>query len=390
MSELLLCRTFPPMLGGIERYISELFNRAGLDIHAIAPRAEGYEPFDGRLRYRVTRYSYGSRWKHGKVPLISLGIRALAVALRERPRVVFSDQVQTAGVGVPLARLFGAAYVVFAYSFELSPKRLFRVKRWAFHSADAIIAISNFTRSALIDLYGVSPARVQLIRPGVDTEVFSPNGQVPKRSTLGLLPEDLVLLTVGRLERKHRYKGFDRVIRLLAALLPDIPRVRLLVVGEGDDRRYLEGLAQKLGVASRVRFTGPVSNDFLPLLYRNADLFVLPSGTPNEGPFQAEGYGIVFAEAAASGTPSVGYRVGGAVDAVKDGVSGILTDPDEFALAGAVRTLLLDPQRLKQLGSTARDHAVREFGWDRSASALVQLCKRLIRGCGNRVPPAFT
>src|SRR2546426_1127550 len=378
MKHLVLCRTFAPMIGGIERYTSELFARAGLDVEIVAPNVPGAMGFDAQAPYRVSRYFYDARWARGKIPLLPLTLNALPRALRVRPAVLFSDQVQTGGVGLPISRLTGERHVVFAYGMELTPKRLYRFKRTVFRRSDAVIAISEFTRNALIAVYGVHPDKVWLVRPGVDTSRFTPpqrNGG--HRHRLGLASDDQVVLTVGRLESSHNYKGYDRVIRLLARLLPEFPGLLLVVAGDGTDRPRLEGLAGALGVTGRVKFAGRVTDNDLASLYQCADLFVLPSGAPDSDPFKAEGYGIVYAEASASGVPCVAYRLGGTNDVIEDGVTGVLTNPDETSLFSAVRKLLSDSDGRIQMGRAARVRATRELGWDSAVASLHALVRHL-------------
>jgi phosphatidyl-myo-inositol dimannoside synthase len=144
-----------------------------------------------------------------------------------------------------------------------------------------------------------------------------------------------VLLSVGRLDARERYKGQDRVIRLLPALRERLGDVVYLIAGDGDDRPRLEALSRDCGVAEHVCFLGQVSDADLPDLYRAADLFVLPS--------TGEGFGIVFLEAMASGTPALGLAVMGAVDALADGELGDAVD--EAGLFEAVVRRLQLPRR---------------------------------------------
>jgi phosphatidylinositol alpha-1,6-mannosyltransferase len=151
-------------------------------------------------------------------------------------------------------------------------------------------------------------------------------------------------------------------------------------VGDGDDRQWLQTVARSEGVASRVEFTGYLSDEQLPAAYHEADLFVLASGDPHLDRFSVEGYGIVFAEASASGIASVGYRSGGSADAIVDGVTGVLTEPDEEAFGVAVRELLRSPERRVAMGRAARHHAVKTLSWDAAVTTLQKLLTRLEEG----------
>ena len=386
---LLLSRTFPPMVGGLERYISELFAKSALPIHALAPRTGDHPSIDAQLPFGVTRYRYQQAWAQGQRPLLPLGLAAVRRVLMRRPAVIYSDQVQSAGVGLPLAKLLRVPHVVFAYARELNPGRLGAVKRVAFERSDAIIAISSFTREAVQRAFNVPDHVITLIRPGVDLDRFSPAG--PRFEGLGLTSSHLVLLAVGRLDRAQPYKGYERSIRLMSQLRTEFPQARLVIVGDGSDRPRLEELARATCVADIVAFAGRLPETDLLGLYRRADLFVHPSGAPADDPYAVEGYGIVFAEAAACGTPSVGFSVGGAVDAVAQHVTGVLTTPDDDAYADAVLSLLRDDERRSRMRGQARAHAERHFGWQSSIAELRALDARLVGpserpGAGRRDP----
>ena len=123
-----------------------------------------------------------------------------------------------------------------------------------------------------------------------------------------------MLLTVGRMDARERYKGHDRVIEALPQLVAAGHDVIYVVVGEGDDVDRLKVSAVEAGVADRVRFIGAVGRETLVDAYRMADLFVMPS--------TGEGFGIAFLEAMACGTPALGLAIAGAADALADGELG--------------------------------------------------------------------
>jgi phosphatidylinositol alpha-1,6-mannosyltransferase len=133
------------------------------------------------------------------------------------------------------------------------------------------------------------------------------------RAALGIETKR-VLLTVGRMDSRERYKGHDHVIAAIPDLVGRGHDIVYLIIGEGDDRARLEELAQESGVAERVRFLGAVDQKRLVDAYRMADLFVMPS--------IGEGFGIAYIEAMACGTPALGLAVAGARDALADGELG--------------------------------------------------------------------
>jgi glycosyltransferase involved in cell wall biosynthesis len=138
-----------------------------------------------------------------------------------------------------------------------------------------------------------------------------------------------VILTVGRLSAAERYKGHDKIIRAMPAVLRTIPEAAYLIVGAGDDRLRLERLAADQCIGEIVRFAGAVAEAELADHFSIADLFAMPS--------KGEGFGIVFLEAAASGLPVIAGNGDGSRDALADGVIGRTVDPDDItALAEAM------------------------------------------------------
>jgi phosphatidylinositol alpha-1,6-mannosyltransferase len=160
-----------------------------------------------------------------------------------------------------------------------------------------------------------------------------------------------------------------------------------LIVGEGPNRAALEQLAVALGVADRVVFLGRVATAELPLLYSAADIFIMVSRARLEY-CDVEGFGMVFIEAAACGTPSIGGRSGGVADAVVDGVTGLLVDPlDVGEVAHSVAMLLANRDFARQLGDAARYRAVSQFSWSRFAASVSLILDEVVHGHAQSVMP---
>jgi phosphatidylinositol alpha-1,6-mannosyltransferase len=196
--------------------------------------------------------------------------------------------------------------------------------------------------------------RTGYFRPSRDTGAL--------RRRLGLAGAPL-LLTVARLVP---HKGIDIALAALAALADEFPGLRYLVIGDGDDAPRLTERAGTLGIADRVVFAGPMSDDEIAEAYATADIYVGLSRV--DAGINAEGFGIAFVEAAASGTPAVAGDSGGVRSAVRDRETGLLVDPlDPHAAAAAIGGLLRDPVRRRALGAAGRLAAEQYFNWDRVA-----------------------
>lgn len=245
-------------------------------------------------------------------------------------------------------------------------------------AASVLVANTEEEAHQLVELYDADPAKVQVVHPGVDLEVFTPGDRDPARDAVGVARDATLLLFVGRIQP---LKAPDVLVRAAAELVRRGHRVaEKLVVGvlggpSGSGLEHPEALSElvaELGLDDRVVFAPPVSREELADWYRAADLVAVPSYN--------ESFGLVAVEAQACGTPVVAARVGGLPVAVGSG--GVLVDGhDPVVWADAVASLLDDPDRLPALREAARDHA-RLFGWDRTVDLLEEV---YTTACAGRV-----
>lgn len=238
-------------------------------------------------------------------------------------------------------------------------------------AADRLIANTDVEARELVELYDADPSRVAVVPPGVDLDRFTPDGpdgRARARAHLGLDPDELVVLFVGRIQP---LKAPDLLVKALARLSERDPgselarRLRLVVLGGPsgsglDHPTGLADLARDLGVADRVRFEKPKPRDELAAWYRAADVVGVPS--------HSESFGLVALEAQACGTPVVAADVGGLPMAVGGGV--LVPDHEVDSWADALAGVLADPARRAALSRRAVAHAAR-FGWPVTTDRLL-------------------
>jgi phosphatidylinositol alpha-1,6-mannosyltransferase len=153
------------------------------------------------------------------------------------------------------------------------------------------------------------------------------------------------------------------VIRALRLVRKNMPNVTYLIAGEGPYRGELERLASEVGVRENVVIAGRITAANLAAVYALCDVFIMPSREQRDL-CDVEGFGLVFLEAGACGKPVVGGRSGGIPDAIVDGVTGLLVNPDDpKAIAQSLLTLLHDRERARRMGDEGRHRVVRQFTW---------------------------
>jgi phosphatidylinositol alpha-1,6-mannosyltransferase len=165
------------------------------------------------------------------------------------------------------------------------------------------------------------------------------------------------------------------MLRALPLVRARVPDVQWVVVGGGPLLPVYQRMAWALGVADHVRFLGPVDDVERDLWLDRAHVFAMPSRLSATG--GGEGFGIAYLEAGAHRLPVVAGNVGGAVDAVLDGVTGVLVDPtDHLSVAEALTDLLVDRRRAQLLGAAGAARA-RQFAWPGIAKQVEHLLQEV-------------
>jgi phosphatidylinositol alpha-1,6-mannosyltransferase len=372
MPSLLVTNDFPPKLGGIQSYLYELWRRLPPDETTVfTTRRAGAAAWDARQQFRVVR----ARQKV-LLPSAALTRDVDALALEVGADVVFLDPMLPLGLIGP--RLRSAPYVVVAHGAEITvpasmPGLRARGRR-ILRGAAAVVAAGGYParramRAAGDELRGV------LVPPGVDAARFRPLDEEERAATrarLGLDPTRPLVLGLSRLVPR---KGFDVVIDAVAGMAG----VQLAIGGSGRDRVRLERRARRRrrarGNAENVRFLGRVPEADLPSVYGCADVFAMCCRDRWAG-LEAEGFGIVFLEAAACAVPAVAGRSGGAHEAVVAGETGYVVEPrDVAAVRSALGELCDDPLLRSRMGRAARERAVGEYSYDRLVARLLPIAR---------------
>jgi len=255
--------------------------------------------------------------------------RAIWLALKIRPQIVYCGHAFMAPLAFVVARITGAQLISHVHGLEVW-QSLSKVKTGALAASDIILCVSKYTANKLIQITGIDSDRCKVIYNTFDDR-FTPGNKLAAREKFNIAADETVISTVSRLDSRQRHKGHDRVIPLLRELAETHPSLVYLIAGTGDDRARLEALARDTDSENIVRFLGFVSDEDLPDLYRASDLYVMPS--------HGEGFGIAFVEAMACGTPALGLDQGGAGDALCNGELGRAVIESDFF--EALRTSLV-------------------------------------------------
>ncbi|MFN0316542.1 MAG: glycosyltransferase family 4 protein [Burkholderiales bacterium] len=363
---LVITELYLPTKGGTAVWFDEVYRRlGGRELHVVTRLVPGSAEHDKDHPNTIHRLKLErNSWlkPESLAMYVKLCLKSLVLALGQRFEAIHAGRVLPEGlVALLVARITRLPCVVYAHGEEITtwrqPTKL-RIMRWVYLHAHKIIANSQFTYDELRKL-GVSHERITIIHPGVDTARFRPG--LPfwdLQELIGLKEGEHLVVSVGRLSRR---KGFDQLIRALPLVTKRGIRVRLAIIGIGEDENYLRDVVAECQVADRVHLLGHVPPDDLPRWLNAAELFAMPN-RDIEG--DNEGFGMVFLEAAACGKPVVAGRDGGTTAAVVDGITGLQVNGNSVEdVAHAVAGLLSDTARARSMGDAALKRVIESFSW---------------------------
>ena len=347
MKTLLITCEYPPFRGGVANYYGQLVKHWPVVAKPEVWQVKGSWWF---LSLRLLKY-----WRQNPEALVIVG------------------HILPLGTAAWLASRFfkRREYVVVLHGMDFTfaqrrPRKAFLAKM-ILGGAKKIMAANSHVAALVAARYPKLSSKIVIVNPGVSQiNRFDQENLAPFLREKYQLHDKVVLLSLGRLVRR---KGVDYTIKALASLSStERAGLAYVVVGAGPEESNLRRLAEESGVA--VIFTGSVSEAEKWSWLNLCDILVMPAREIN-GDF--EGFGIVYLEANLSGKPVIAGRSGGVSDAVSDGVSGLLVDPEDLeALATAIKTLSTDSAYREKLGQQGRVRALENFSWESKAQEFYQ------------------
>jgi phosphatidylinositol alpha-1,6-mannosyltransferase len=387
--QLLLTYDFPPIGGGIARWMAELAKRYPPGSLVVSTGQHPDSPdVDSTFPNRVDRLPLAARKLRTLRGLLFWSRRAAVLTRECGAEFIWCGNMKPAAypakwtmerLGTPFGVLLhGGDLLILQHQVHQSLLKR-RTARALISSAAVLVANSRWTRECCLTLLSeleleAGDDLVQVVPLGADHVFFRPGVDttgVRERYGLG---EGRWLLSVARLSR---HKGVDTALKALASLAGRYPDLRYAVVGSGEELDALEEEARHLGVGDRVRFLTEVPDRDLPALYNVADVYLGVSRLMEQ---RVEGFGISIAEASACGIPVVAGRSGGIPEAVRDGETGFLVDAERpDAVAEAVGRLLDDRELRSRLGAAGRRAVETYYNWDRVAGDLARIGREFAR-----------
>ena len=295
-------------------------------------------------------------------------IRLFPYLIRIRPTIVHSFLFRANILARIAGYLTGIPIIISSVRVMGGEKKYFHyVEMITSFMVDHYVTVSESVKRYIIDKSKISAEKISVIYNGVNIKSQDNSYEQNPKMPFKIEDKDRILMTVGRL---HKQKGHCYLIQAVSKVRKEFPKVKLLVIGEGEEENNLKKLVKSLDLTNEVIFAG-LSSDIEGILPM-AELFILPS--------LWEGFPNALLEAMAAGKPVVATKVGGIPEIVVHGETGVLIPPrDTDALAIAIIDLLQNRLKAKDMGEAARIRAGKRFSIYKMIEKTENLYQELLK-----------
>ena len=379
--------------GGFVTELSEWISRKGFNVSVLAPHNYNLKFAENINDIKVYRFPYFFPLKYQKVaygPGILDNIKKSLLARIQVPFFIFFELLYSFRIikmnkiniihshwiipqgliGAICSKFYNIPHVATVHGSDahlLKNNRILRIiHSFIDKNTDKITVNSTYTKNIIIEIFDkINQDKIEIIPMGIDLRRFS----LKQESNIKkLYKADNLLLYVGRL---IDWKGVKYLVEAMEIVIDKYPKTKLLIVGDGPEKPFLEKIVSKLKLMNIVYFIGEINITVVPKYYSAADIFIIPSIVA-EG--HTEGLGVVTIEAMACGTPAIGSNVGGIPDVIKDGYNGFLVaEKSHEELAIKIVQLLSDKELERKFIRNGLKTVKEKFSWDLISDKFIEL-----------------
>ncbi|MCX6745467.1 MAG: glycosyltransferase family 4 protein [Candidatus Parcubacteria bacterium] len=362
---LLITIDFPPQTGGVANYLANFCqNLPDNKLVVLANKVENVHHFDGHQKYKIIRENLLSRYFWPK--WLRTYFIARKIIREEKIEQIIISHILPMGY---IALMLKLPFIIILHGYDImNAQKSSWKKYWAkkiLSKARYIIVNSHNTQKQVLKL-SIPENKITIVYPcpNIKTEQLNEHEKQIIKNELNLHHKK-IMISVGRLTPR---KGFDKVIEALPEVIKQIPNLVYIIVGNGPDRERLEKLAEDLKVRGNLIIAEDIPNSNLSAFYDLANIFIMPARQIGE---DIEGFGIVYLEANLFSKPVIAGRSGGVEDAVLDGQTGILVNPESVQEIGsAILRLFNDPELANKLGIQGKERVLLEFQWPKQIEKI--------------------
>ncbi|MEM2154083.1 MAG: glycosyltransferase family 4 protein [Nitrososphaeria archaeon] len=384
MRILMLSWEYPPnIIGGIARHVDELSKflvKKNVEVTIITPEVSGaplYEVKDGLRIFRVPIQIPTPNFYTWIFVLNHFFSKKIAQLTREEKTfdIIHAHDWMTVPCSSEAKLYTGSNFILTFHSLEfkrsqgsqtLESRMIESIEWWGSYDAHKIIVCSDSMRKDVIERFNVPEEKLVVIPNGIDPTRLNIIVDVSEtRKKYNVFWKEIMILFVGRLTPQ---KGCEYLIRAMPYVLGKY-NAKLVIVGDGPSRGFLESEVNRLGLLGRVIFTGFLPDDEMIKLLKSADVLVVPS--------VYEPFGIVALEGMAAGVPVIASDVDGLSEIIEHQVNGIKVFPrDPYSIYWGIDTILSNPSLAESIKKRAKESVDKKFSWNVIAEKTIEIYKK--------------
>jgi len=367
---LFLTQCFPSRVGGIESLVSnlalELSKNEKIIVYADSHNAIKDTIFDNKHKNQIVVRRFGGIKffrRRKKIKEIKPIIESKKIKL------VMSDSWKSLENGIDFLKENNIPIICLAHGNELLFKNNSKKKRIKkiLNQVDSVVANSNFTKNLLKKLISSTDKLITIYPGALDIRDI-------KETIVPKITGEPILLTLSRLEKR---KGHLEIIKAIISLLPEFPKIQYVIAGNGPELKNLKKFVIKKKLENNIIFVKNVNDSQKKYLFKKTKLMIMATSDETKNG-SIEGFGIVYLEAAFFSIPSIASNVGGTPEAVIDNFTGKIIN-DKSKLYIAIKELLKNQEKIKELGKNAKKRALEEFRWKHISKQYLSLISNLTK-----------
>lgn len=361
----------PPFVYELSKRLTDEFN-----VYVVAPYSYGSKKEENLSEIQVHRFKYWFDKKNNvadgailpnlkknklfwfQIPflLISEFFKIIKVIIKEDIDLIHAHWTIPHGfIAYVMKILFGINYVTTSHGGDIfGLEKLNFLKKIVVQNSIKTTVVSNAIKNKFLEI-GVDEDNIEVIPMGTDLTRFSPE----KKDKLLEEKYGSYILFVGRLSEK---KGINYLIKAMPEILKEFPEIKLLIIGDGEEKDNLVKLTESLNLEGNVIFTGAIPNENLPKYYATADIFIGPSVISKGG--DREGFGLVFVESLASGCITVSSDLDAIKDIIIEGKTGYMVkQKNHNDIFEKVKYILNNKKEAQKTAKKGREYVLKKYGW---------------------------
>ena len=353
---------FFPRIGGIESLMNGMANSFSKSGEKVIVLADGKKTENDKdFNFELVRFN---QWKPIRKLLKARYISKLVT--KNKVKAIYADSWKSIE---HINKIFcqKLKVIVLAHGTEIPKENNFRYLkrirvRKSYQKAKIILANSQYTKDLMIASIDIDHKKIFIVHPGID--VYYDKISIKDKINAHRIVKNSfpILITLARIEKR---KGHEYVIKAIAKIKKDFPKVLYLIAGKGPYLKNIQELVKELKLENNVKFLGWVTEPEKSVLLEKSDIFIM---TPVVVKESVEGFGMAFLDASFHKVAVIGSRSGGVIDAIKDNYTGLLCEPENIdAITKKISILANNSEIRNQLGKQGHELAVKSYIWEKKS-----------------------